>query len=494
MTTFDPQQPKPDRPHVEITVIAVKGSAPREPGARMMWLPDGQVEGTIGGGNLEQQCISEAAKLWSDPERTTAILEYPLSAKLGQCCGGHVTVFLLKRLPPHEVVICGGGHVSTALAGILAASPLKVTVVDSRAEWADAARFPEKITVVQDDPEAFVRGIGERAARTYLLIMTHEHPVDQALCQVALRDPFLWIGMIGSRTKWLRFQQRMAARGFSPDEIARITCPIGHPELGRTPHEIAIGVSAQLMALYHGVADPVKVREIERPAGARAALVLAGGASKRMGRWKGGIEADGVALAAAHVSTLNAAGADVCKVVYPNIFQAEAEKIVAPAHRIMTAAPDAPMFQSLQLGLRALIAERVDLASLLVTPVDLFPLDEDWIAAMWDRHEASGAWVTQPETRDKSTAASTDSPIAPSASATVRHGHPVILDQRLFAPILAADPATARLDFIIRDLAPELKAAFELEGGANLLNLNTPEDIEEVVPQKLRGTQKAANE
>ena len=100
-------------PYVEIIVVEVHGSAPREAGARMRWFPGGKIDGTIGGGNLEQQCIEEAEALWSDPEKKTALLEFPLSAKLGQCCGGHVRVYLDKRLPRSCVLICGAGHVST---------------------------------------------------------------------------------------------------------------------------------------------------------------------------------------------------------------------------------------------------------------------------------------------------------------------------------------------------------------------------------------------
>ncbi|MBI1784285.1 XdhC family protein, partial [Candidatus Sumerlaeota bacterium] len=169
--------PKTDRskftpiPCVEITVVEVKGSAPREAGTRMYWYPGGRTEETIGGGNLEQQSIEEAGRLWNDPARKTAFLEFPLSAALGQCCGWHVRVFLCKRLPPVEVLICGAGHVSTALAHILADSPFKVTVVDPREEWAAPGRFPGKIEAVADDPEAFLRewvSQSGRAERTYL--------------------------------------------------------------------------------------------------------------------------------------------------------------------------------------------------------------------------------------------------------------------------------------------------------------------------------------
>ena len=105
-----------------------------------------------------------------------------------------------------------------------------------------------------------------------------------------------------------------------------------------------------------------------------------------------------------------------------------------------------------------------------MTPVDLIPLDEDWIAALWDRHETTGAWATQPE-------------VIAEDEDRVRHGHPAILDQRLFASILAADPETTRLDFLLRDLAEERKAYVRLPTKASLANLNTPEDYSGAVAE-----------
>lgn len=462
MTRADPAT----SPLVEITVVEVQGSAPREPGARMYWYPDGSTRETIGGGNLEQQALDEAQALWKDPERTTALLEFPLSAKLGQCCGGFVRLFLSKQTPKEQVLICGAGHVSTAVAKVLADTPLEVTVVDSREQWAEAGRFPENVNVVTDDPEALIHEWGSRAEKTYLLIMTHNHPVDQALCQLSLRFGFKWIGLIGSRTKWLRFRQRLRARGFTDEELNRIVSPIGDPSLGKSPYEIAVGVAAQLLALYHGSSKESQSAAPEPSApGLRAALILAGGASSRMGRWKGGLEFEGEPLVKAHARVFSAAGAEIWKAVYPEPDRETAERIIGPEHRIMNPTPTAPLFSSLQLGLRRLVMENPDLDSLLMSPVDMVPLDEDWVAALWDRHETSNAWVTQPSI------ASGD------AERPIRHGHPIILGRQLFAMILASDPDDARLDFIVRDLPEENKATLELPGAAALTNLNTPEDF-----------------
>lgn len=452
-------------PHVEITVVESRGSAPREPGARMYWYPDDRTEATIGGGNLEFQAVEAARKLWNEGGRETELVEFPLSAKLGQCCGGWVRVFLRRSLPAREVLICGAGHVATALAHVLGQSPFRVTVVDSRDEWARAERFPSNIEVRTDEPEAAVREWAEREQRTSLLIMTHRHDLDEALCRLALRYRFAWIGLIGSRTKWRRFHQRLSARGFTPEELARITCPIGDPGLGKDPREIAISVAAQLLRVHHGLHEAHDEHEARASAGRRAALILAGGASSRMGRWKGGLPLDGEPLVRAHAEAAIAAGAEIWKAVYPVSHREEAEKVLAPAHRVLNPEPKAPLFASLQLGLRALVREAVDLDSVMVVPVDMIPLDADWLSALWDRHEASGSWATRPRV-----------PAPAGSDEPSRHGHPVILDQRLIARLLTEEPDSARLDHWLRDFPADLQTTLDLPSPDALSNLNTPED------------------
>ncbi len=77
-------------PLVLVTVAAVRGSAPREAGARMI-VTAGETIGTIGGGQLEHQCTRIAVGLLSG-EESPSLRKFPLGASMGQCCGGVVDV------------------------------------------------------------------------------------------------------------------------------------------------------------------------------------------------------------------------------------------------------------------------------------------------------------------------------------------------------------------------------------------------------------------
>ena len=73
-----------------VTVAAVRGSAPREPGARMVIAPDGGFRGTIGGGELEWQAIGMARDALSRDAPLATLDRLTLGPDLGQCCGGSV--------------------------------------------------------------------------------------------------------------------------------------------------------------------------------------------------------------------------------------------------------------------------------------------------------------------------------------------------------------------------------------------------------------------
>lgn len=248
------------QPGVLVTLVSVRGHAPREAGAKMVVTAE-TVWDTIGGGNLEATAVERARRLIADGRRSPETFNLTLSDKAPsehgrQCCGGEVTV-LLEPLPVvPSVAIFGLGNVGLELARILARRDLELHLVDSRTDLL----APERLRPL-DDAVARVHVhaapvpelvLGEVPASTHVLIMTHDHAEDAALCDAALRcDHLGTVGLIGSASKWRRFQAVLAAEGHSPDAIARIVSPIGTAELrGKDPSTVAIGVAAALVRSF----------------------------------------------------------------------------------------------------------------------------------------------------------------------------------------------------------------------------------------------------
>jgi xanthine dehydrogenase accessory factor len=282
------------RPGVVVTVTSVRGHAPREAGAKMVVAVD-TAWGTIGGGNLEATAVNRARTLLVQADRVTGgatgrPLPPPESLTLSltdkartehgqQCCGGEVEL-LLELLPVvPAVAVFGIGHVGLELARILARHDLELHLVDSRADHLAPSRM-----ACLDDAVAQVHLhhapvpeliLGQIPAGTHVLVMTHDHAEDAALCDMALRSSLpASIGLIGSSAKWRRFERRLAAEGHSPEDLARITTPIGLPQLaGKDPATIAVSVAAALLVTFEQEAiRPQQPRQqAAHPAGRPAA-------------------------------------------------------------------------------------------------------------------------------------------------------------------------------------------------------------------------------
>ncbi len=250
-------------PAIWVRVLATRGSVPRDAGAWMAVFADGTV-GTIGGGRLELDAIAQAHVLHADLSAPRE-QSYALGPSLGQCCGGQVTLGFeavgaqdIARLrqqlqASHQpLALFGGGHVGHALVQVFAHLPLDVHWIDSR-----DAPFPEVLAAnVRCEHSQPVQGaVASLAPGSRVLIMSFSHAEDLDIVAACLlrqraRADLPFIGLIGSKTKWATFRQRLEARGFGADDLSQVTSPIGLPGLrDKRPEVIAVSVAAQLMAL-----------------------------------------------------------------------------------------------------------------------------------------------------------------------------------------------------------------------------------------------------
>ncbi|HMO45247.1 MAG TPA: xanthine dehydrogenase accessory protein XdhC [Rubrivivax sp.] len=249
---------------VLIRVDEVRGSGPRAPGAWMAAFADATV-GTIGGGHLEFEAIAHARALLGG-----AALErrrrFALGPALGQCCGGVVwlafepvaaadrerlraewSAVLARQMP---VALFGGGHVGRAIVELLGTLPVRTQWIDSRDQIFPAA-LPANAHAEHSEP---VHGaVAALEPGSHVLIMSFSHAEDLDIVAACLkrcreRADLPFIGLIGSKSKWAAFRHRLEARGFAPQELAAVTCPIGVAGVvGKEPEVIAVAVAAQLM-------------------------------------------------------------------------------------------------------------------------------------------------------------------------------------------------------------------------------------------------------
>jgi xanthine dehydrogenase accessory factor len=232
-----------------VTVLSVEGSAPRPAGTKMLVDRDGQT-GSIGGGHLELDALDAARAMLAKGETAPKVERYALGPKLGQCCGGSVTL-CFEPFPAREwqVWIFGAGHVGKALVHTLAGLPLRATLIDGRPEQFPALLPDNCAKRVEEFPEDAVK---DMPAGSAALVMTHSHDLDLALVERLLkRGDLAYVGLIGSASKRARFEARLRAKGIDP---APLVCPIGIDGItGKHPHEIAISAAAQLLKVRERV-------------------------------------------------------------------------------------------------------------------------------------------------------------------------------------------------------------------------------------------------
>ncbi len=302
-------------PCVMVTVASIIGSTPREVGAKLIVTAD-DLYGTIGGGNLEFQACKIAHDQLDKPE-PQQLKRFPLGAGLGQCCGGMVNLLFepvigacnwiqvaldyerLDREWVREVPMCegdlqvlvrprmnedetclidnryiefsqsavieltlfGAGHVGRAIVNALRDLPVRIRWVDSR-ENEFPVDIPANVELICTDiPEAEV---DTASPDSYFLVMTHEHGLDQLLCEAILkRDAFAYFGLIGSKTKRRMFETRMQRRGIEVHKFSGLTCPIGVDGItSKQPALIAISVVAQIMQVYDA-RNQIKQKELK---------------------------------------------------------------------------------------------------------------------------------------------------------------------------------------------------------------------------------------
>jgi xanthine dehydrogenase accessory factor len=241
-----------------VSVLEVDGSSPASPGQKMLVYPDGRTEGTVGGGSVELRAREEAVAMVARGRGGVLRLRLDASAPDGvdSLCGGTAVLGVEVAIGGPRVLLCGAGHVAYALARILVELGLVHGVVDPRPEQANAERYPHAATVTAEAPPDWIARTG-LAGWSHLVILTHGHALDGATLRAVWEAGFAgYIGMIGSKRKWVETRRALAASGVAEDWLARVHCPVGLPIGARTPAQIAVSIAAQILQQSSG--DPAE--------------------------------------------------------------------------------------------------------------------------------------------------------------------------------------------------------------------------------------------
>ncbi len=234
-----------------VTVTKCLGSTPCVIGSRMIVTKDKKIFGTIGGGKLEYKAIEEA--LMAMNENRIIEATYTLGPEFEQCCGGKVEFIVEPMNQSPEVFVFGAGHIGVEIAHVLKGTPFKVTLIDSRENWFDNLKLEAHVyihPVNLNDFKTFKDAVNWNH-NSYILVLTHDHSIDFDIIAMALKEETKFLGLIGSKTKRVRFNNMLIKEMGISEGMSNVVCPIGLDIGGDTPKEIAISVVAQLLQVHY---------------------------------------------------------------------------------------------------------------------------------------------------------------------------------------------------------------------------------------------------
>ncbi|HYQ41242.1 MAG TPA: XdhC family protein [Polyangiaceae bacterium] len=234
------------------TVVRATGSTPQRPGARLLLREDGSTLGTIGGGAIEHTVLESLRRVLAS--RETEFLIRDLAHDLGMCCGGRMEIFVEPILPSPRLWLLGAGHVAKPTATLARSVGFEVHVVDEREELNTLERFPDCQRIVGDPSDELRKAtLGEG---DWVLIMTHDHQLDEATLHAAAGKNAQYVGLVGSKRKVFRLVERVRTKRNGDFPLERVYAPVGLDIGAVSPEEIAVSIVAELVALRHGRPAP----------------------------------------------------------------------------------------------------------------------------------------------------------------------------------------------------------------------------------------------
>lgn len=204
-------------------------------GQRLLVRDDGEPEGSLGDAALDAEAIEHARELmWAERSEVRGEL------------------FIDVTAPAPRVLIFGAVEYANHLSHFARVTGWRPYVIDPRAQFATAERFPDAVEVVAAWPEPALAQLGGIDPATYIAVLTHDPKIDDQVLQLALSAEPAYIGAMGSKRAQAARRERLLAAGVGEAELARISAPIGLDLGAVSSEEVALSIMAELVAVRYG--------------------------------------------------------------------------------------------------------------------------------------------------------------------------------------------------------------------------------------------------
>ncbi len=243
------------------TIINSTGSAPRHEGTKMLVMRDGMIIGTVGGGEMEERVSSEALSSLDDLK--VKILKYSLidpNAGDPGVCGGTVEVLIEPITPNAHMIIIGGGHVGKAVIKLAKFLGFRVGISDDRKELCTKDEHPDA-DEFYPVPMQELPNVTTITPTTYIILTTRGSDIDVEGLAPLLNTQAAFIGVLGSKRRWLSTEKALLENGVDPAKLAKVHSPLGLELNAETPEEIAVSIMSEIIMIRNnGTGQSMKLK------------------------------------------------------------------------------------------------------------------------------------------------------------------------------------------------------------------------------------------
>jgi len=233
-----------------LTVAESEGTSASKIGKKMLLLEDGRHFGTIGGGELEQQALQDAAR--AIKEKEGFFKRYACRTEGGEACSFEVSLLVEVVSPKPQFVVCGAGHVGSAALQLAKFLNFETTLIDTRQpeQIKKALEFTDHFIPC----ETFEEGVlsADIAEGAYYLCCAPTHQLDKSALKGVLQKNFKYAGMVGSPRKAQEIFQQLEKEGIGRELLQQVYTPVGLDICDMSPEQVAFSILAEILMIKNG--------------------------------------------------------------------------------------------------------------------------------------------------------------------------------------------------------------------------------------------------
>lgn len=227
-------------PVVLITIFSMNDKQAAQPGTCALMNADGQVTGNFPDITIEEALLIDARYVLQNGNSVTKTYIYQ----------DKFTCFIELMQPAVSLVVIGAGNDAIPLTQMAAVLGWQVTLVDGRANYVVAERFPLAKKLVVAKPESVLTNL-TLDNRTVFVLMTHNYNYDMALMKLLLPLELPYIGALGPKKRLNRILDELRDEGaiITTAQLASVYGPAGLDVGSENAEEIALSIIAEIQAV-----------------------------------------------------------------------------------------------------------------------------------------------------------------------------------------------------------------------------------------------------